>query len=337
MWQPGTRVLATRLDDDYWYPGTVQLADGPRCLVLFDDGEEVWLPDDQVLPLRIDVGDRVFVRVPGGGSYAPCFVVRRDGEKINVQFDDGTDEQTSLGMVRVDPTQWKDPGGAAPAPRWIVGDRVLCKWSRDAYWYPGTIQAIDGERLHVYFDDGDNEWTTTDKVIPIDLAVGTRVFARFQRGPAYLPARIARVSGERLTLDYDDGRTEETTVGFVRVRRGPVANPWKTGQRVLANWPPEPQFYYPAVVHAVDGDVVHVHYDDGDQARLAVEAVLPLRLEVGHHVYARRQQGQYYFPAVIQTRNGEEILLRYDDDGGTEWSLIRMVRVVPTEIPGLLH
>jgi hypothetical protein len=129
MWQPGNRILATRLDDDFWYPGTIQQADGPHYLVLFDDGEERWTPEDQTLPLLIAIGDRIFVRVPGGGNYAPCFVLRRDGEKINVQFDDGSDEQTSIGMARVDPTEWKDPGGSGMASCWIIGDRVLCQWS----------------------------------------------------------------------------------------------------------------------------------------------------------------------------------------------------------------
>jgi hypothetical protein len=335
MWQPGSRILATRLDDDYWYPGTVQQVEAARYLLQFDDGEERWTPEDQILPLEIEFGDRLLVRVPGGGSYAPGFVLRRDGEKINVQFEDGTDEQTSLGMVRVDPTQWKDPGGAVEAPRWIIGDRVLAKWSKDMYWYPATVQAMDGDRLHIYFDDGDNEWITAGAVTVIDLAPGDRVFARFQRGPVYAPARIVRRDGERLSIKYDDGKQEDTTIGFVRVLRGPIHNPWRVGQRVLAQWPPE-QFFYPAVVHAVESELVHVHYDDGDQARLTPDAVLPLRLEVGDHVYARRHQASLYLPAVIQTKKGDQLLLRYDDDGDSEWSLIRMVRVLPGELPGLL-
>lgn len=333
MWQAGNRVLATRLDDDFWYPATVQQGETARSLVLFDDGVEHWVPQDQIVPLQIDVGDRLWVRVPGGGSYAPCYVLRRDGEKISVQFDDGTDEQTSLGMARVDPTQWKDPGGEAPAPRWIIGDRVLCKWSRDMYWYPGTIQAIAGQRLHVYFDDGDNEWTEENNVTVIDLAPGQRVFARFQRGPAYFPARIAKRDGERLTLDYDDGKHEDTSVSWVRVRRGPVDNPWRVGQRVLAQWLHEP-FFYPGVVRAVEDDVLQIHYDDGDSARVPPEVVLPLSLNVGDRVYARRMDGRQYFPAVIENRNGDQLLLRYDD-GQTEWSLIRMVRILPAEVAGL--
>jgi hypothetical protein len=58
---------------------------------------------------------------------------------------------------------------------------------------------------------------------------------------------------------------------------------------------------------------------------------MPLKLDVGDRVYARRQQGKYYYPAVIESKNGDQILLRYDD-GNTEWSLLRCVRVLPAEL-----
>ena len=331
MPQPGDRVLGTRLQDAFWYPGTIRQRDGERSHVLFDDGSEGWLPDDQILPLQIDVGDRIAVRLPGGSAYTPGRVLRRDGERINVQFDDGTDEQTSLGMIRVDPTNWKDPGGAAPPSRWIVGDRVLAKWSGDVFWYPGTIQALDGDRLHVYFDDGDHEWMPSERVAENDLTAGSRVYARFQRGPVYFPGRITRREGDRIWVDYDDGHKEETTIAVVRVRRDAVVNPWQVGQRVLAQWMPEP-FYYPGVVRAVDGELIHVKYLDGAQAKLQPEQVLPLKLVVGNRVYARWQGGKQYFPAVIKRREGDRLFLQYDD-GQTEWSAIEYVRVLPGELP----
>ena len=38
---------------------------------------------------------------------------------------------------------------------WKADDRALVKWSQDDFWYPATIQQVDGERLYVRFDDGD--------------------------------------------------------------------------------------------------------------------------------------------------------------------------------------
>jgi hypothetical protein len=68
--------------------------------------------------------------------------------------------------------------------------------------------------------DGDHEWTTADQVTTIDLTAGSRVFARFQRGPAFFPGMIVRRDGERISIEYDDGKTEDTTISFVRIRRG---------------------------------------------------------------------------------------------------------------------
>jgi hypothetical protein len=330
MWDSGQRVLATRLEDAYWYPGTVRQADAQRCRVLFDDGDERTLADDQLLPLQIDVGDRLFVRLPGGATWTPGRVLRLDGDKINIQFDDGGDEQTSLGMIRIDPTEWKDPGGALPVNRWIVGDRVLAKWSRDRYWYPGTIQAIRGGELHVYFEDGDHEWLPTDRVLQLDLRVGSRVYARTARGPVYAPGRIARRDGDRLWIDYDDGRQEATSVCLIRVALEPLDNPWRVGQRVLAQWQPEP-FYYPGVVDQVNDEVVHIKYDDGDHAYLTPDLILPLRLKVGHRVYGRRDPERLYYPAVIERKDGDQLYLRYDD-GNVEWSTVQRIRVLPMEI-----
>jgi hypothetical protein len=220
MWQVGSRVLATRLDDEFWYPGSVQQHQDERWLVLFDDGSDCWVSDDQLLPLQIDIGDRLFVRLPGADSYSPCLVLRSSSDKLTILFEDGTDEQTSLGMIRVDPTSWKDPGGAAAPSRWIVGDRVLAQWSGDSYWYPGTIQVVDRDRLHVYFDDGDHEWRPADLVCENNLGAGSRVFVRRQRGPAFYPARIVRRQGERIQVEYDNGQQEDTSIAFVRVQRG---------------------------------------------------------------------------------------------------------------------
>jgi hypothetical protein len=333
MWQVGSRVLATRLDDEFWYPGTVQQEQDSGWLILFDDGSELSVADDQLLPLQIDVGDRLFVRLPGGDTYSPCLVLRISDEKLNVLFEDGTDEQTSLGMIRVDPTAWKDPGGAAAPSRWIVGDRVLAQWSRDSYWYPGTIQVIERDRLHVYFDDGDNEWRPADLVCENDLDAGSRVFVRMHRGPAFFPAHIVRRQGERIQVEYDNGQKEDTSFAFVRVRRGRSRIPWKVGQRVLAQWLYEP-YFYPGRVAAVGDDVVEIHYDDGDKGTVPPEAVLPLRLGAGDRVYARRQAARVYAPAVIECQDGDRLYLRYDD-GQVEWSSVPCIRVLPGELQHL--
>ena len=85
----------------------------------------------------------------------------------------------------------------------------------DLFRCPGRLP----DDLHVRFDDGDQSWVRPDQVAPLDLEVGDRVFARWQRGPAYRPGRITRMQGERIHVQYDDGAQEWTTIGLVRVLR----------------------------------------------------------------------------------------------------------------------
>src|SRR5438477_495763 len=98
------------------------------------------------------------------------------------------------------------------------GDRVLATRLDDEFWYPGTVRAIEGEQLHVYFDDGDHEWMPAERVAENELAAGSRVYVRFQRGPVYYPGRISRREGDRISVDYDDGQKEDTSIALVRVR-----------------------------------------------------------------------------------------------------------------------
>ncbi len=330
MWRTGDRVLASRPPDSFLYPGTVQDVDGGAVLVAFDDGQDARVPAGQVRAIEIGAGDRVQVRLPATRTYSPADVLRRDGDRLHLQLEDGESELTSLGMVRIDPGQRKGQAPRRQGHSWIVGDRVLAKWSQDPFWYPGTVQALEGERLHVYYDDGESEWLPPDRVAPLDLKPGDRVFGRWQQGPVFYPGQITARDGEKIHIRYDDGGQETTTLSLVRVRRGGAVNPWRVGQRVLAQWAHEP-FYYPGVVAAVNGDAVAIRYDDGDRSEVLPEQVLPLRLDVGDRVYARWQRGPYYYPGRVAQKNGDNILVQYDD-GQQEWTVIAVVRVLPGEV-----
>jgi ribosomal protein L40E len=82
--------------------------------------------------------------------------------------------------------------------QWKVGDRVLANWTHDEYWYPATIQTIDGERYYIRFDDGDKEWVTSDFLMRIDIEVGDRVHSRWKGGPYYYPGRVASKNSRAL-------------------------------------------------------------------------------------------------------------------------------------------
>lgn len=208
---------------------------------------------------------------------------------------------------------------------WRPGERVLAEWHLDHYWYPAIVEACADDGVGISFDDGDRATVSPDKVEAFDIAVGTRVYARWRAGLYYSPARIERQDGENILIRYDNGRLENTTVSVVRILR---ENPWKHGDRVLANRPQEP-FYYPAVVQHTQGEMITLLFDDSDvPQQLPITHVLALNIPVGSLVFARVQRGAQYVPAVVVEKQGERLRLNFND-GHEEWTTVSAVRVLP--------
>jgi hypothetical protein len=109
--------------------------------------------------------------------------------------------------------------GLAQSSQWQVNDRALVKWSGDEYWYPATITEVDGSRYHVAFDDGDEEWADAARIAGENLTAGSRVFGNWQRRGIYYPGKITDRRGDAITILYDDGDRETTTIAVVRVKR----------------------------------------------------------------------------------------------------------------------
>lgn len=204
---PGERVFAL-WPDGFCYPARVQSSDAQSVRVNYDDGATALVAPDEVHPARLQPGDRVFVRWQGEPAYYPAYVTQVAGEQIDVDYDDGASESSSLSMVRV-------VRGELP---WQVGDRVLANWPPEPFFYPAEIAEItDGVFLNVAYDDGDSAELLPPQVRPLDLCAGDRVYARWRDGPNYFPWRIAEMNGAEIHVHYDDGETEWTTIGVVRV------------------------------------------------------------------------------------------------------------------------
>jgi hypothetical protein len=73
--------------------------------------------------------------------------------------------------------------------------------------------------VHVLYDDGDQAMITPDRLKPLRFRAGDRVWCRRGGGPVYYGGEIARVRGEVIHVEYDDGEKEVTSVRFVRVER----------------------------------------------------------------------------------------------------------------------
>jgi hypothetical protein len=98
---PGARALVQGFDL-FWYPARLSVIDGKRIHVRYADGDEGLVTPDQVRPLDIRVGSRVFCRRGGGPHYLPGRVTEQDGDRIHVTYDDLGEETTSVRLVRVE-------------------------------------------------------------------------------------------------------------------------------------------------------------------------------------------------------------------------------------------
>lgn len=106
-WEEGDRVLAP-WEQEWLYPGTIRCIDDDVAFIRFDDGDRGLLPLTALQAIHIRVGARVFVRPDEGPlQYSPARVVSTDGEDLCVRYEDGTEEDTTIGCVRIERgTSW---------------------------------------------------------------------------------------------------------------------------------------------------------------------------------------------------------------------------------------
>jgi hypothetical protein len=146
--------------------------------------------------------------------------------------------------------------------------------------------------------------------------------------PESRPVRMVRC--ERCQSTFDEGVLGIVVSAGLRAMDAEAdAGPgkWPEGSRVLAVWPIEQIYWYPATVKVSTKQWVEVHYDDGHKARVKASEVMAIDIKAGSKVFARFKGGPYYQPAEVTEIKGEKIRLSYDD-GGTEQTNISFVRVM---------
>ena len=80
------------------------------------------------------------------GRWYPARVIWIQGNAISVNFDDG--DQSVLDYSRVRSINWTE------------GTRVQCNWKNQGRYYSGYIAEMEGERIFIQYDDGDQELAT---------------------------------------------------------------------------------------------------------------------------------------------------------------------------------
>ena len=98
------------------------------------------------------------------------------------------------------------------------GDRVLALWE-DAYWYPGTVVAVDGNVLTIEFDDGDKATVDSERVNKLAPPPPPPLECRWPYNNKNYPGRFTKVNGENVRIVFDDGDKAEMTVRVCRQSR----------------------------------------------------------------------------------------------------------------------
>lgn len=102
-----------------------------------------------ILPAKASqVGDRVLAEWTEGLWY-PARIHSIEGDEIDLNFDDGDISVVNQSQVR--PIDWEE------------GTQVECNWQNGGTYYPGVIAQIDGDRIHIQYDDGDKEYATISR------------------------------------------------------------------------------------------------------------------------------------------------------------------------------
>ncbi|MCI0377482.1 MAG: hypothetical protein L0215_07745 [Gemmataceae bacterium] len=347
VWKVGDRVLAKWLDA-FFYPGRIRAVEGSRFQVFFDDGDVAWVHRAHILAPDIKVGSQVFCRVQGGPAYYPGTVSQQKGETIQVRYEHGDEEWTSISMVRVQRHIADVPPEETPGPvkhvvdlgapiddgDWRTGDRVLVRWL-DFFWYPGTILGLGAKGVHVLYDNGNQRIVQENHLMPLTVEEGEKIFIRPKSESSqneFAPATIVQADGERIDVEFEeDGRRETNSkVSRARFWRCPVgvkSFPFEEGDRVLAY--DSDECIYPAEIVSIQDDRVIVQYLDGPERILTPELIKRFDLHVGAKIECRWKGGPNYFPGVLSNLEGERIHINYDD-GEEEWTTVRLVRLPKT-------
>ncbi len=106
---------------------------------------------------------------------------------------------------------------ACGAAGWKIGDRVIANWTGDDYWYPGTIAKIEGGQYYVVYMDGDEEWVSANRLAKEEIKAGDKVECNWLGQGYYYPGTIGSRNGDEITMNYDDGDNESTTIASVRI------------------------------------------------------------------------------------------------------------------------
>jgi len=103
-WKVGNPVMARWLTEPFFYPAIIQEINQGKVHVKYLDGDEAWVTNNELMPLRVDIGTRVNARWKNGKIYywGKIGKINNDGQ-IYIEYDDGDKEWTTIKVIRIQP------------------------------------------------------------------------------------------------------------------------------------------------------------------------------------------------------------------------------------------
>ncbi|NOG61524.1 MAG: hypothetical protein HND53_13560 [Proteobacteria bacterium] len=93
---------------------------------------------------------------------------------------------------------------------------VLGQWS-NGKWYPARISGYYEGLYDLYFLDGDTSSVDDSKIRTFNWDVETRVSCKWQGKDRYYSGVITKIHGASVSINYDDGDKEKTSIKYCRV------------------------------------------------------------------------------------------------------------------------
>jgi DUF971 family protein len=283
--QIGSRVFCRNKSAPVFAPGTVNQLKGETVRVRYDQGEEEWtsiamlrvqrpivpvspealaganVPVKQSIDLgepvkdsNWRVGDRVLARWLDFFWY-PGTILNMGQRGIHILFDDG--DQRIVQEIMIMPLTVEE------------GEQLYIrpKTEPQRIYSQATVLRVNGEMIDVEFEDATHEnntrvsrarlWRCPVGVPAFNFEEGDRVLA-YDCDECVYPADIVQIEDDqRIVVQYLDGPERMVTPELLR--RFEV----KPGLKIECRWSGGPHFF-PATLNKVEGERIHVKYDDGD-------------------------------------------------------------------------
>ena len=99
-WSEGDRVFAYWDEDDYFYPATIISIAEEDIYIRFDTGEEEWTQEEYLEEYAVSADEEVECKSAKDDQYYDVTVRNVDGDRLEVEFSDGSSEWSTLSRVR---------------------------------------------------------------------------------------------------------------------------------------------------------------------------------------------------------------------------------------------